>query len=532
MVLLGIHALLAWLARSPAILTIGDDAKYLLLARSLRALRYSSVWEIGQPAHLDYPPVYPLALSLWGSLVGDNYDLLLLLNVCASVAALAVLFLVVSRLWSPWVGLFALASVFANPSLVAIVGVLRPESLYMFLSIAAVAASSMPMITRAGPLAGAAAVGAALTRPTGVALVPSILMHWLLERRYRAAAVFAGVSTLVVGGWLYLTLVAPRGGGVGTYRHDMTLGMEVSFLSSLSGLFRRSVDHVAYYLGRALPQGLGFPAVQDRLWDNLLFGGGLILLGSVGLYVLYRRWRPAALYLLAYGSILAFWPWQSSRFLVPIMPLAVVAALLGIGNIAGLVSSRWKTPAAAMLALSFAVAGSTSTVGLLERTRGCQSDVPFLDSGCVSADQRSYFQALDYIATELPPEAVLFSSRPEPIYLYADRVTISRIRGLAALYASGPSDLEPLKAEGATHVLLSHLHGADSQILELLASRCSHLTLVARFEPRALLFQLGDDPIDQPFDDACAALQDYRESASDPETGQLRRDFRAEWPPG
>ncbi len=183
MVLLGIHGLLAWLARSPAILTIGDDAKYLLLARSLRTLRYSSVWEIGQPTHLDYPPVYPLALSLWGSLVRDNYDLLLLFNVCASVAALAVLFLVVSRLWSPWLGLLALASIFANPSLISIVGVLRPESLYMFLSLVAVAASLMPRITRAVPLSSAAAFGAALTRPTGVALVPAIFLNWLLEKR-------------------------------------------------------------------------------------------------------------------------------------------------------------------------------------------------------------------------------------------------------------------------------------------------------------------------------------------------------------
>ncbi len=532
MVLLGIHGLLAWLARSPAILTIGDDAKYLLLARSLRTLRYSSVWEIGQPTHLDYPPVYPLALSLWGSLVRDNYDLLLLFNVCASVAALAVLFLVVSRLWSPWLGLLALASIFANPSLISIVGVLRPESLYMFLSLVAVAASLMPRITRAVPLSSAAAFGAALTRPTGVALVPAIFLNWLLQKRYRVAAVFAGVSTLVVGGWLYLTLVAPRGGAVGTYRRDMTLGMEANSLSSLSVLLRRSVSHTAYYLGRALPQGLGLPAIQDRLWDNLLFGGGLILFGSVGLYVLYRRWRPAALYLLAYGLILALWPWQSSRFLVPTLPLAVVAALLGVGCIAGLVSSRWKTPAAAILALSFAVAGSMSTVGLLERTRGCQSDVPFLDSGCVSADQRSYFQALDYIATELPTDAVLFSSRPEPIYLYAHRFTINRIRGVAALYASGPSDLEPLRAEGATHVLLSHLQGSDLEIFEQLAARCSQLALLARFEPRALLFQLGDHPINRPSDDACAALQDFRESTSDPESGQLRRDFQAEWPPG
>jgi hypothetical protein len=81
-------------------------------------------------------------------------------------------------------------------------------------------------------------------------------------------------------------------------------------------------------------------------------------------------------------------------------------------------------------------------------------------------------------------------------------------------------------------VLLSHLQGSDLQIFEQLAARCSHLTLVARFEPRALLFQLGDHPINRPLDDACAALQDFRESISDPESGQLRRDFQAEWPPG
>ena len=55
--LVAVHAIAAWLARQPAILT-ADDARYIVLAQWLRNLSYQNLHDVTLPAHGLYPPVY------------------------------------------------------------------------------------------------------------------------------------------------------------------------------------------------------------------------------------------------------------------------------------------------------------------------------------------------------------------------------------------------------------------------------------------------------------------------------------------
>src|SRR5690606_24465626 len=54
-VLIALHAALAWWYHVPALSIGHDDAVYVLLGRSLRALEYRDLYRVGTPPHAVYP---------------------------------------------------------------------------------------------------------------------------------------------------------------------------------------------------------------------------------------------------------------------------------------------------------------------------------------------------------------------------------------------------------------------------------------------------------------------------------------------
>ena len=132
-----VHVSLAWVRRMPGVLTGEDEAIYLLLARQLAHLHYSDVFLASQPTHAMYPPAYPAALALWGALVGDRFDSLLLLSIACSAGALWLTFAAVRSRWGEPVALLILAALAVNPYLVERAGALASEAPYMLLTMVA-----------------------------------------------------------------------------------------------------------------------------------------------------------------------------------------------------------------------------------------------------------------------------------------------------------------------------------------------------------------------------------------------------------
>ena len=527
--LLLVHAGLAWSIRSPAILTDGDDARYYLLGQSIRDFQYANTWEIGRPAHRDYPPGYPAVLALWGGIHGDHYDLLLLLNVAASTAALLMVFLFVKRRWSPLAAVLSVVALFANPHLARLAGLLRPESLFTALSLAALGlAASSPPSRGHRVWAGALAIFAGLTRGLGIALVPALFLHWVQERRFRAAAIFAAISAATVGPWLVWSFVGSAGAADGAYSSDFVLGMGEP-RSVGRQLLVRVTHHVPTYLGAFIPHSLMLPAVSGTVVDNLVFGGGVAVAGAAGLWLYYRRWRPAAYYLLAYGAILAVWPWFSSRFIVPLLVLIAPAVLLGCEAIVGRASRKMAAAVMTIVAVMMAVGGGLESADLVRRAAACDRGSRPVDDACLSRDSRAFFSAAAYVERELPDDAVLFSGRPATLHLYTDRMTLSRSRVMHTVMADSVG-LEPLREEGVTHLLIGHVKNTEVDLAAQLTSRCGELTLLASFEARALLLQLLPPTEAAASQAACDALRAYLRAATDPTTG-LPAPFEREWPP-
>ena len=514
LVLLTIHIALAWLSRPPGIETGHDDAQYLLLARSLRGLGYHEIYRIDAPFHTMYPPGYPLMLALWGMLVGERFDLLVLLNIAASAATLALIFVIIKRFWSSTVALLCLAILAVNPYLIENAGSIMSEPAYTLLSVLALWFLGLEgRAPRWDLLAAVVAIGAAFTRTVGVTLVIAVGLYWLWERRFRALIPYTIALAGSVGLWLFTTAIAGEQFIGRSYVADALKFRSTWDGQSFAGiLLRRAVDHIPKYLALDIPSRLSVPTVSGTVVDNL-FGVAVTGVGlAIGFIVVFRRWRSVALYLLCYGTLLALWPWRLGRFIDPLIPLLVPTVLLGIWTLAHYLKPAWGLPAVLTLTTILVVSGAVTAAGLVWNRIACErGNISLLPLDCLRPAQASFFKALEYIKDRLSPDAVILTGKPATLYYYTGRRTVSRE---AAASQDSANFVRFLRQTGTSRVLLSNLHSAESRISELLEAHCAVFSLEARFPPSAYLFRLLDEGAANNESSSCEAIAAYRQAAN------------------
>ncbi len=514
-----LFAVLAWLARPGGISTGQDDAIYLFLARSLRAFGYHDIYHVGNPAHHMYPPGYPALLVVLGLFVGERIALLQAFGIAAAAGALALLAAVLRRLWSSAVALVVLTALVVNPHLVGTGAKIGTDATYLVLSFLALALLSRKNpSTRLLTVAAATAIAAALTRSAGVALLAGIWVHWMLQRRYAAAALFTAAGGATVGAWLVWTVVAPEKYVGRSYVADAAFvgGQEVSFAAVLVD---RVVVNLTKYFAYLIPNRIGIPPLPGSgtveiphlsaigvldLLAAVGVAGGL----AVGLWVLWRRWRAAALYVLAYMAMLAVWPWSIGRFLNVLIPLLVVALLLGVHELGHRVRIGWGFPAMLMVALGLVLVGGLRSAKLMNERNSCAWGSQIQPPECRRGERGAFFSALEHIKLRLPQNAVIVSAKPAPVYYFTERQTIP----LGRVLAQHPEDLmDFFRSQQARYVLLGRLHPADyQQVAGRIEPHCGGLALEAAFEPHTYLFRVLDAGRVAQDGAACAALAAYR----------------------
>ncbi len=500
-----VHALLAWLIREPGITARNDDAIYLLLSRSLRDFHYLDSHLLGAPPHALYPPGYPGILALLTSMAGERLDLLLAFNILCSCASLGLLFDLVRRRWSVLLGFAVTVPLALNWMLLQYAGSLISEPLYLLCSVAALwflgAASGSRQALGWGIVL---VMLAGLTRTAGAALAGALVLWLLLERRPRMAVVAGVLAALTIGAWVAWVFLLPD-----EYR---TIGR--SYAEDVERMVFRGGDYYLYkrwkisllYTKEFLPDVLAAPGVRSV--NGLAAWGWLLVAGALaGLVALWRRWRLAALYLVAYAGVLVSWRMSSPRFLSVIVPLVVVAVLLPSGD--------WllRRHRAAGLAVTAALAVLLSLGGLgrwredRQALAGCDRARPLEQPGCFAEDHRSFFRLARRFGELSSPEAVAVTAREATFAYYSGRRT-------AYLNASLPTDssafIPGLAERGIGFVVLGHTNGAEPQKLApQLSGECRWVDLVGEVPPRTYLFRLRSLPDSAPETPACQALARY-----------------------
>jgi hypothetical protein len=482
-----LHCGLAWFARQPGILTGQDDTEYLSLAESLRHGTYRELFRVDAPLHYQYPPGYPALLALWGAVAGDQFDALVIVNIVTSAAALLVVFLALRRLQGDIVALAALGLLAIHPELIAAAGSLMSEPLYTLASLTALLLLLRPSPTpRQLAAAGAAALFAAMTRTAGITLVAALLLHWMLERRWKLVLAPAILATLVLGAWLIWGALDPEQQPGSSYIAE--LRALLSGTAWTGPLVERSLGAVRWYLTTGLPWNMALPTVPGTAIDNVTGLALLLGFGGAGAFLWLQRWRVATLYLLAYALLLAVWLWAVARFALPIVPLLLCAMLTGAAAAGRRLRQGVWVPLTVVLIMG--VGAAPRTAALLKERTACERAGEWPPANCISPLQASYFDALRWIDANLPEDAVFLTAKTGALWYYTGRKSVS----YEAATTREPQEFVPwLRRQGAGWVILSSLWIQEpSRLAPRIAANCNHLVLQAAFSPGTWLFRVAE----------------------------------------
>jgi len=338
----------------------GDNAHYALLGKALAEGRgYRDVFKPGQPAHTQYPPLFPMLLS--GAIRArgmDSYYMKMVVSFFAA-ASLILLFLLLRQ--TPFASPLP-AAVWLGTSYIYFneTNSLLTESTYTAFSLAALVLFELwrerrRFILLVPPVL--ACWAAIMTRSIGITLAAALAAAFFFnEGRSKKSA---GYSLLLLAacllpfiGWV-IRNAAVSDVGSNYFSQFFTLGphTERGGPLTLIAFIERMARNAGWYFGN-IRQVVGIYlnfAPKPLAWLVCAIVWGLF---ATGFYERIRHGPGAVeLYTVFYFAMIVTWPYLGARFLMCILPLVLAYAVHGAWFSIGLIPLRKPRRATAGLAL-------------------------------------------------------------------------------------------------------------------------------------------------------------------------------------
>jgi len=337
-------AVAGFAAINPRILGLfHDDGVYAVAAKALAdGDGYRIVSLPGDPAQTKYPFVYSALLSVIWRLAPQfpaNIFFLKSLNVVILLALFWVSVIYYRRSQADDSGAILpvvyAAIVCTNPLVFSFIDYVLSELLLVLLSVAMLAVcreGNGNSKSSSAFVIGAMAGVACLTRMAALPLALAGFLHVWLNRGARGVCWFLGVFVLLVGPWL-LWVAGATDAIVRGSLFDYYVGYD--FAGGRGGELPRFLDVVAgngHYLADSF---------HMLYLTSLLPGLSIVLAGLtlLGMTVSRRRddWAPWAFFVSSL-VLLLLWPFQSSRYCLPLVPVMALFLCRGVQH-----SARWFT---------------------------------------------------------------------------------------------------------------------------------------------------------------------------------------------
>jgi len=435
--MLAVFPAFAWQGYVAGFLT--DDGTYLLMADFFSP--YDGTQSAVEQFIMDqarFPPAFPVLIALFGG-GSDNLHAAHLVNCATFLASGVVLYAWASRtLDSRNLGVACLAVYAVMPW--TLVYVLEIWSEYLYLTVVLLALLLLDTTRHVASqrrlrelLWGCALlVGVAmLTRTIGVALFAAFVVHLYLHparRKYGYIVVAAALPVI----WQVIKMVNGYGGG---YGEDLAKYLSAGGLQTL---LLEDVPRNAALLLQSW--GEHFAVTSDSPWPLHVLAFALLALTLVGA-VERARDRCADFYYAAlYTVIVLAWPYPEhlTRFIYPLMPLALVYIILGIHRIAPATGRLRRYASAAVVAALLAMV-APNIAYVVDRffepvpdyvredyrhTRLWYRNTDLEDAIAKADQSAAVLRLLRRTKQHIGPRQCVYSAHPVSTMLHSDRISI------------------------------------------------------------------------------------------------------------
>ena len=310
----------------------GDNAGYVLLAKSLSSLNGYRYFVPGAPLETHYPPVFPLLLApaIW--LFGINFAAMHTVVVLCELALLIFLFLFFKKTAGKWIALsscliFAL-NPFVNASLVRILS----EFPYMLITAIVIfmqdigerQPTKLTLHSLWLPLFISLAY---LTRTAGLSILVSYVLYMIWRRNFRL--LFAGLPILLGPRLIWMWWIR-QAGTAENYANRLWLKNRYNPAegnASLADLCDRIWTNI-----ENIYSGINNFLIPTHYPQTIFLGGVLISLIILGIIVRKVEKKEGLMdfYVAVYVGLLLLWPVYEPRKLMLIMPFVYLYFFVGL----------------------------------------------------------------------------------------------------------------------------------------------------------------------------------------------------------
>lgn len=425
-----------------------DDAYYIMLAKAL-ASGYG-YYDINLPTpelHKLFPPGLSIFLTIPSFF---NFDLKisliifkLMLIVCGAIGLWLFVYLAKQEGHKEPTITYA---IIISATSIAMIGHntrVASEMLYILLSVLALICLNCyekePKISRYLFFSALLIIGCILTRSIGIFLLPAIFISWVIKREFLKIALLFSLVIILISPWVILT---KRTGAGGTSRYVTDMWVQYvntdksTEASPTKAIFNKLKENTSLITTKEIPRIIFSISASSFVLDNYfgnLFSLPIRLLITLLVLVpiclqLWPNMRVSTLYLIFYLGLLLIWPWEPSRFLIPLIPFLLLYFFTGLELLSKKIIDKTSSNISILPKI-------ISTVIILLVLSHLVSNIRFIrtiwQSGDYTFEAAQFWadtqSAYDWVNKNLPKDAVIgcIPALEAYCYLYTERKSIA-----------------------------------------------------------------------------------------------------------
>jgi hypothetical protein len=428
LLLLLTNFLLIMFLYDPKLFTGGDNANYIILAKSLlQGFGYRDLFDPRLPFHTQYPPGFPLILIPGLIIFDNNFALLKFFIIALALGGFTLFYLILKRREGNQKWLYPLLILAVSPLLLEYAHWILSEIPYLFFSLLAIYLFERFSDLKRNNIVFFLLTAISVTfvyfiRSIGISFVLTCLVYLIYKRQWKELMVLAIIIGIFVIPWqIHNSKVAGQTSGyfqqfLQKNPYEPELGT-ITFSEYLS----RILANFNLYTFFVIPQIL-FPSITSSFLLNSLGFISLVII-LIGLISIIKTkalgiWE---IYLFFFMAITLSWPlvWSGDRFLLPIVPFLIYYFFTGLGNLGRWLKFKSLPIIAVFLMVILALTDSAKKIpynlsNLFAYLKGDKY-------AGYSIDWQRYFETLNWLKENTEKDAIVVSRKPQFTYLLSAR---------------------------------------------------------------------------------------------------------------